>query len=166
MSYESLDQIYEKAVRRIDAYLDKGAGKCLLKQAAAAEVLVESLHYFDGERYTLGCFVIMPNHCHAILTPLPTGISQETGNADGSSYPLERILHTWKRRSAFEINKRFDREGSLWQDESYDRVIRDEEHLYRSIQYIGKNPQVARLSTQDYTLWIRPEWVASGWGFA
>jgi hypothetical protein len=55
--------------------------------------------------------------------------------------------------------------GELWQDESYDRIIRNEEHLWRAIQYIGSNPKNAGLPSDCCPLWIRPEWKALGWDF-
>jgi putative transposase len=57
------------------------------------------------------------------------------------------------------------RKGELWQEESFDRIIRDEEHLWRCIQYIGNNPGRARLPTVEWRRWIRPEWKALGWRF-
>jgi hypothetical protein len=40
-----------------------------------------------------------------------------------------------------------------------------EEHLYRAIQYIGRNPKNAGLSPTDVRLCIRPSWVECGWRF-
>jgi hypothetical protein len=54
---------------------------------------------------------------------------------------------------------------SLWQEESFDRIIRDEEHLFRAIEYVGSNPMRAGLSHDMCSLWIRPEWKDLGWGF-
>ncbi len=164
-NHDKLEELYEEAMRRIDKRLDEGAGSCLLKDRRAAGILAESLHHFDGKRYVLGCYVIMPNHCHAILTPTPDSGKHGANDVDCVCFPLERILQSWKRRSAFEINGRFRRSGSLWQDESYDRILRDGEHLYNSIQYIGRNPKVAQVTTEECLLWIRPEWLSLGWSF-
>jgi len=76
------------------------------------------------------------------------------------------LVGAWKRISAAEINQRVSQGGSIWQDESFDRIIRDEEHLYRVIQYIGSNPMRAGISPGKCPLWINPEWVACGWEFA
>ena len=53
----------------------------------------------------------------------------------------------------------------MWQDESFDRIIRDEEHLYRCIQYIGNNAAKANLSSDACRRWVRSEWESLGWGF-
>ena len=47
-----------------------------------------------------------------------------------ASKPLERILQSWKRHSSAEINALVEQSGTFWQEESYDRIIRDEEHLF------------------------------------
>jgi hypothetical protein len=55
--------------------------------------------------------------------------------------------------------------GELWQEESFDRIIRDEEHLYRCIQYIGNNARTANILRARWRRWLRPEWEALGWRF-
>ncbi len=97
----------------------------------------------------------MPNHVHAIVKPL----------AD-SEDPLETILQSWKRHTATKINRQQRLQGPLWQEESYDRIIRDEEHLFHCIAYIGSNATRAGLSQETVPRWMRPEWERLGWGFA
>jgi putative transposase len=106
------------------------------------------------ERYELGAYVIMPNHVHLIIRPLQP-----------ASHPLEKILQSWKTFTARKINLLFDQSDTLWQHESYDRIIRDEEHLWRSIDYIGMNPARAALPPNDFRLWIRSTWQRCGWRF-
>jgi putative transposase len=96
----------------------------------------------------------MPNHVHVILRSFC-----------GNTYPLERILQSWKRHTSLQINRLFNLAGTLWQEESFDRIIRDEEHLYRAIQYIGTNAAKARLTLDQCPTWIRPEWQQLGWVF-
>jgi hypothetical protein len=66
---------------------------------------------------------------------------------------------------ARQINGAVGRSGVLWHDESFDRIIRDEEHLYRCIQYIGRNPRRIGLPKDWWIRWIRPSWEALGWTF-
>jgi hypothetical protein len=82
-----------------------------------------------------------------------------------ASKPLERILQSWKRHSSAEINALVEQSGTFWQEESYDRIIRDEEHLFRCIQYIGRNPMYAGQNAKQCRLWIRPSWQELGWTF-
>jgi hypothetical protein len=101
-----------------------------------------------------GVNMVMSNHVHGIVRPL---LCEEE--------PLERILQSWKRQAAREINRLFGLEGHLWQDESFDRIVRDEEHLWQAVQYIGANPRRAGRTCEQCPTWIRPEWVKLGWKF-
>ena len=139
---------------RIEKWLDFGTGQCHLKQSPYQEEVAGAMHFFDGKRYELDCFVVMPNHVHAIAKPMHPKIQ-----------PLEKILQSWKRHSSNKINKHLRIDGSFWQQESYDRIIRDEEHLYQAIQYIGNNPRLANLPERQSVRWIKPEWDLIGWGF-
>jgi REP element-mobilizing transposase RayT len=96
----------------------------------------------------------MPNHVHLIMRPL-----QPTTD------PLEKILQSRKLRSSREINTALGESGTLWQEESFDRIIRDEEHLYRCLQYIGDNPRRAGLSPDNSYRWVRSSWKDLGWDF-
>jgi REP element-mobilizing transposase RayT len=111
------------------------------------------MHHFDDERYELDCYVVMPNHVHVIVRPLMPEL-----------YPLEKIVGSWKKYSSRRINDALNSTEDLWQEESYDSILRDEEHLWRAIQYIDANPNKAGL--QSCPFWIRPQWIELGWGFA
>jgi REP element-mobilizing transposase RayT len=143
-----------ETTEKSEKWLDQGLGSCLLEDDTAAERVVEAMRYFDGERYELYCHVVMPNHVHLIVRPLIP-----------DTYPLERILQSWKTFTSREINRLFGREGRLWQEENFDRIIRDEEHLYRVIQYIGHNPAKGGRTPSDCRLWLRPQWEELGWNF-
>jgi REP element-mobilizing transposase RayT len=112
------------------------------------------MQHFDNDRYDLGCYVVMPNHVHLIVRPLAP-----------QSWQLEKILGSWRKFSAREIHLALNRTGKLWQEESFDRIFRDEEHLWRAVQYIGSNPARAGLAAGTCALWIRPTWAALGWRF-
>ncbi len=168
-SGKQLEKLSRETMRRVERWLDQGLGACRLKDAAAARLVVDAMHFFDGQRYELGFCVVMPNHVHAIVRPFVVGrISNPSDANHGGSTnddALERILQSWKRHTSLEINRLLSLTGALWQEESFDRIIRDEEHLYRTIQYIGANPTKAELTYQECPTWIRPEWVQLGWRF-
>lgn len=132
---EQLEGLMLETMCRVEHWLDQGMGSCRLKDPAAARIITDAMHYFDGARYELDCYTVMPNHVHCVLRPLLC-----------NALPLEKILQSWKRHSALEINRLFGLEQTLWQEEGVDRIIRDAEHLYRVIQYIGANPIKAGLS--------------------
>jgi REP element-mobilizing transposase RayT len=141
-------------MRRVEYWLDQGFGSCALADAEAASEIVESMHYFDNGRYELDSYVVMANHVHVLVKPL-----------EPSRFPLEKILQSWKTHAARKIQLRTRTMGAFWQQESFDRIVRDAEHLYRCIQYIGRNPHRAGCSHRPYPLWLRPEWERLGWRF-
>jgi len=118
--------------RRAETYLDQGHGQCHLKCPQIANLTQSSLLFFDGDRYRLSAWVIMPNHVHVLLTPL-------------SGKQLSRILHSLKSYTANEANKILGIEGRFWQPETFDRYIRDSKHFKSVVRYIENNPVKARL---------------------
>ena len=151
---EAQDDIARKVTQRLEDWLDQGMGSCVLRNSNVSERVVAALHSGHTTSHELGCYVVMPNHVHAVVRPLLTG-----------DHDLEDVMQIWKGRSAREINQQLGRSGTLWQRESYDRIIRDEEHLWRVIQYIGRNPTMAGLPPGMAPLWINPEWAVLGWDF-
>ena len=77
--------------------------------------------------------VVMPDHVHMIVTPM-------TDYERMRIFPLRQIMHTIKSYSAHEINKRLGRRGPIWQDESFDHVLRSSESLDAKIAYVLANP--------------------------
>jgi REP element-mobilizing transposase RayT len=152
-SHAVLEEWARQASVRIERWLDQGMGRCVLKDPSLAALVASALHHFDDDRYELNCYVIMPNHAHVVLRPLR------------SEYPIEEIVGGWKKYTARQINARLHQNGELWQEEIYDRIIRDEEHFWRVIQYIGSNPEKAGISRESCPIWIRPQWVQLGWKF-
>jgi REP element-mobilizing transposase RayT len=153
-SHTALRALSRETMRRAERWLDAGYGACLLKDKHCAAHVVGAIHHFEGERCDLGCYAVMPNHVHVVMRPL-----------EPEEHPLESILQSWKRHTSYEINRHVGRRGTLWQEESFDRIIRDEEQLYRAIQYIGRNPTFAGLRDGEFVLWVNPEWEKLGWGF-
>jgi REP element-mobilizing transposase RayT len=138
--------------RAVEKWMDAGYGACWFRLEPYAQELHRSILHFHQQRYEIGCFVIMANHCHLVIRPF-------------ESIELEDEIGSMKSVSANFINKRERLDGQVWQQESYDRIIRDEEHLYRVVQYIGLNPHRAGLREQDWHRWINPQWQAAGWTF-
>jgi putative DNA methylase len=118
--------------QRVEAYLDDGHGACALRDDRIAAVVDDALHYFDGTRYQLHEWVVMPNHVHVLLTPLH-------GNS------LSSIVHSWKSFTAKRANEILGRTGRFWQEDYFDRVIRDEQHWHAVVAYVRENPVRARL---------------------
>lgn len=120
-------EYHERFTSAIDHWLDQGHGSCLLKHPENSKIVANAFDHFDGERYRLGPYVVMPNHVHLLFQPL-------------GEHELPDLVHTWKRFTAREINKREGRSGPLWQADYWDRLVRSEEHFKWAARYIGKNP--------------------------
>jgi type I restriction enzyme R subunit len=124
--------------------MDEGFGEALLQKPDVARLLVDTLKFFNGERYLLGDFVIMPNHVHLLAVPR-------------EEFPLNKTLHSWKSFSAKRINSHLDRTGPLWQHESFDHIVRHRGQLQRLRDYIADNPRKANLAAGSY-IHQKAEW--------
>jgi REP element-mobilizing transposase RayT len=91
------------------------------------DLLVEIIRFGNRKRYELYAFVVMNDHIHAVLRPL-----------EGEK--LDKILHTWKSYSANQLQRKHHRQGSIWLQEGYDRIIRDEDDLLEKCEYTLGNP--------------------------
>lgn len=131
-----------------DAALDQGKGPDWLRNPAVARLVAESMHYFDGKRYELLVYCIMPNHVHVVFTPLL--------KAEDTYYPLAQIMHTMKGYTAGRANRLLGRSGTFWLHESYDHYVRGEAELRRIIAYVVNNPVKAGLVS---------EWQAWPWTY-
>jgi len=119
--------------RKVERYLDQGTGACHLRRPDIADMVSDALGYFHGEQYVLGDWVVMPNHVHLILWPMP-------------NFTLSEILKGRKQYTAKEANRILGRTGkSFWQVESFDHWIRSDEEKSRMRRYIRANPVKAGL---------------------
>ncbi len=127
------EDIDRELQREIERYLDRGVGECYMRRPEVADIVAEALLHFHGEQYFLDDWVIMPNHLHLILWPMP-------------NHTLSDILRSRKRHTARQANIILRRTGeTFWQHESYDHWIRDDEEKSRIRRYIRNNPVKAKL---------------------
>jgi len=108
---------------RMQRWLDRSYGDCLLADPATRQIVESTLRYFDGDRYRLDEFVVAANHVHAIVEP-------------GAAFPLSTVIAAWKSFSATQINQLHRRRGPFWQKESFDHIIRSPVSLDRFRAYI------------------------------
>lgn len=118
--------------KRIQEYLDGGYGACFLRDDRLAEEVEKSLLHFDGKRYSLHAWCVMPNHVHSLFTPEP-------------GFTMSQISHSWKSFTAHVCNKLLGRTGQFWEHEPYDRYIRNDQHFRNAVAYIENNPVKAGL---------------------
>ena len=82
---EELRREFRRFSRALDDEMDSCHGECLLREPGYGRIVAEALHHFDGDRYLLGSFVVMPNHVHVFGWRLGS-----RGNA-GSSDLMEEV---------------------------------------------------------------------------
>jgi len=111
---------------------DAGHGACWLRDPRIAPLVEEALLHFDGQRYRLIAWCVMPNHVHALV---------ETRE----EWPLTGIVHSWKSFTAHRANSILKRSGDFWLREYFDRFIRDERPFANAVGYIEMNPVQAGL---------------------
>ena len=103
--------------------LEEGHGPDWLGKTEIAEMVAHALRHFDGERYDLLTWCVMPNHVHALVRPL-------------AEHSLAEILKSWKTFTAREGNRILNRHGGFWQQESYDHLIRGMDDFHNQRAYI------------------------------
>lgn len=125
---EKLRQLLRKAER----CLDQGFGRCYLRDGRIAGLVANALRHFDGRRYRVRAWCVMPNHVHVVFSPL-------AGNT------LAEVVHSWKSFTALHANRLLRRSGAFWQREYFDHLVRNSASLRRFIRYVRENPAKAGL---------------------
>ena len=166
----------------VEKWLDAGHGSCALRDPAKGAVVAGALHHFDGERYALDAFVVMPNHVHALVVPKESNTARpacEDGGPDGQppesplnadsqgeaaghsaaqpgravSHSLPGILHSWKSFTAHQLVKRHGMAAPVWMDENFNHAVRSEAQWMHFRHYIRENPAKAHLREGAWTHW-------------
>ncbi|WP_325108935.1 class I tRNA ligase family protein [Luteolibacter pohnpeiensis] len=141
-SPELEEEFHSRFGGKIERWLDAGEGECILSEPSIRRIVDGALLHFDGERYELIASAVMPNHVHVIIRIFP-------------GEDLSKITHSWKSFSAKEINHALGKTGSVWQDESYDRIVRSQAQLETLIAYIEENPSKARIDASKSSVYVR-----------
>jgi DNA modification methylase/REP element-mobilizing transposase RayT len=129
-------EYYHLFPERWQNWLDECHGACELVHEGVAAEVERCIRHDDGKQYRLDEFVVMPNHVHALVTPL-------------GEHRLSDILQAWKSVSSHAINKLLDRKGTFWQKESFDHIVRSPEQIERIRAYIRDNPVDATPSSRQ-----------------
>jgi len=122
---------------KFDGHLDACYGACLLRRGDLAAIVGDSLHKFDGDRYVLTDFVVMPNHVHVL-----------------AAFRDEKMMldqcASWKRFTARRINAATKESGEFWQEDAFDHLVRSAEQFGHYRRYIADNGPRAKLLPGDY----------------
>lgn len=129
-------EIFGKYEYQLD---DKPYGNCYLEEKEIATIIYEKVLSMNQVEFDLKCFCIMPNHVHLLFGSL--GIT-----AENMTDPVDKWLKNIKGSTSRKINLYLGKKGTLWNDENWDRFIRNEEHYSNTYYYIVNNPTKAGLS--------------------
>ncbi|MGA2618952.1 MAG: transposase [Thermoguttaceae bacterium] len=130
---EVTGQLFARWNDRLDAL----HGACVLRPPEIAQVVADSLCRFQGKRYILTDYVIMPNHVHLLA-------------AFGDEDAMLRQCDSWKHYTAREINRALGRKGRFWQQNGFDHLVRSAENFDHYRRYIADNPVRARLKPGEF----------------
>jgi len=128
--------------KKVQEWLDAGYGSCILRRPEIARLVEETLQFFNGQRYSITSWCVMPNHFHVLF-------------ATRSGWTLRKVVASWKKFTARQIcTISPDQPRPVWHEEYWDRFMRDEDHFQNTISYIHENPVKAGLcnSTEEW-LW-------------
>ncbi|MCP9766591.1 hypothetical protein EGI22_01640 [Lacihabitans sp. LS3-19] len=139
-----LDNLAKKYFAIRDKYLDLNPqGSNSLKIETIAQIVYDSLLFWNGKYLEMYCFCIMSNHVHAVFRLF------DKPEVEKPKF-LEEIMQSIKRFSAYESNKLLNRTGHFWQVESYDRWVRNDDELHRIMAYVLNNPVKANLCEKPF----------------
>jgi REP element-mobilizing transposase RayT len=96
------------------------------------DLVQENLWHHDGVKYRLLAWVIMPNHVHVSVKLWSTQLGE--------------VLKSWKGYTAIAANKLVNRSGAFWEEDYFDRYVRDDGHFCRVVRYIENNPVKAGMA--------------------
>ena len=125
-----LQKVYSET---IDRYLDSGYGSCILRNPEAAQIVQDSLLFYNEKKYLLHAWCIMPNHVHVLFQVLNNLLHSE-------------VIHGWKSFTAHSINKLLNHQGQVWQNDCYNHIIRTYDEYRYQVGYVWNNPQKAGCS--------------------
>jgi REP element-mobilizing transposase RayT len=124
-----------KLLRKTERSLDAGQGDAHMLDRRIAGIVFESVTHFNEHRYRLYAACVMPNHVHAVFSPVAPSA-------------LASILHSWKSHTAHEANLVLGRHGHFWQHEYFDHLVRNSQSFARIVRYVTENP--ARAGLRDW----------------
>ncbi|HKV47687.1 MAG TPA: transposase [Candidatus Acidoferrales bacterium] len=132
-------------IKKAERCLDEGRGTCYMRDRRIAQIVENAITSFEGNRYRLFAWCVMPNHVHAVFSPL-------------GQHRLKDILHTWKSFSAHEAKRILGGTGAFWQREYFDHLIRNQSSFQKIISYVKENPSKARLDNWPWLRVLSREW--------
>ncbi len=134
---DEANQFNRVFVKIREAFVDECYGACVLRDPNCAKIVADSLLKFDGQRYSLGDFIVMPNHVH-LLAAFP------------SEQAMQRQCTSWTHYTAHEVNLLLMQSSRFWQPDPFDHLVRSPEQYDYLRRYIRDNPTKAGLRKGEY----------------
>jgi REP element-mobilizing transposase RayT len=127
--------------KELESYLDRGRGECWLRRPEIAQICQRAFRHFDGKRYELKAWCLMPNHVHVLVKLTTT--------------PMAEFVQSWKGYTSRLCNRILKRcNVKFWADGYWDTYMRDSAQELRTIRYIEENPVKAGLVPEQKSwLW-------------
>ena len=139
LTTEEANELERLKLQTINSLLDRCLGCCMLKIVEARKLVEHALHHFDHGRYHIHDYVIMPNHVHLILQTI-------------NNFSIQSVIASLKSYTAHKLNELLNVNGKVWQSESFDRIIRNEHHYWKVVDYIARNPR--GLHSNEFSLYL------------
>jgi putative transposase len=111
--------------------------------AAERSQIAAAIKHFEIVRYRLFAYVVMNDHCHALLKPLP-------------DFRLQSIVQSWKSFTTRQFHSQGTRTGQVYQREYFDRIVRNEDEFWENANCILNNPftRWPELTEYAWTEWF------------
>lgn len=84
---------------KLEDYLDRGHGAAWLRKPVLAQLVADAFRHFDGERYRLLAWVVMPNHVHVLFEQTVTPLGETIGG--WKSFTAKARTGCWAGRGSF-----------------------------------------------------------------
>jgi type I restriction enzyme R subunit len=134
---ELQDEFHRRFSSRWENHLDSCHGDCVLRRPELAAIVGKSLQHFNGDRYVLTDFVVMPNHVHLLA-------------AFATEEAMLEQCESWKHFTATQINRTLGTKGRFWQQDGFDHLVRSDYQFDALQRYIAENPQRANLNVGEH----------------
>jgi REP element-mobilizing transposase RayT len=121
------------------------------------DIVFQSIvHGAEHNQYELYVACVMPDHVHLLFEPQ---VKEQDASGETIFWSMTEILQGIKSASAHRINKAAGAQGPIWENESFDRLIRSERDLQEKFHHIARNPWDANIVKQneDYPWMWTPE---------
>jgi hypothetical protein len=92
-------RMQKHVLQHLDHELDAGLGACWLRRSEIASLVEDALFHFDGQRYCLLAWCIMPNHVHIVIDMI-------------GDHSLSKVVWSWKSFTAKQANAPCNVRGS------------------------------------------------------